>query len=90
MMVGADESAANQREIDVVSTHLTAACTVSEICPGEWLALGSVRDTANMTRIPACVIVGQGRSQNAALTQLEQELRDFARMSETFETEGSI
>ena len=64
-------------EIDrqvVEAAPLTADCTLREIRPREWLALGSVHEVMTRHDPPARVLVGQGQSYAEALAEIKREL----------------
>ncbi len=59
----------------VKAMPLLADCTVSEIRPGEWLALGSVHRPGVDIRPQSTILVGLGNSDAEALAQVERALR---------------
>ena len=59
----------------VQALPLIADCTVSEIRPGEWLALGSVHRPGVYIRPQLTILVGLGSTDADALAQVERALR---------------
>ena len=62
----------------LVSNQVTVDYTLREVRPGEWLALGSVRNLEHQYRFSDRIIVGMGHSDSEALGQIEMNLQGNA------------